>query len=142
MGQPNAGLKDGAVLEMRIVVTAPDFDEALTFYRDTLGLHEIGAFRSEGGRVSILDAGRATLELADPAHAAYVDEIEVGRRVAGHIRMALQVADVVTASGRLVAGGAELLAPPIETPWRSLNARLNGPAGLQLTLFEELDRPD
>src|SRR2546427_12446716 len=104
MGQPNAGPKDGAVLEMRIVVTAPDFDEALTFYRDTLGLHEIGAFRSEGGRVSILDAGRATLELADPAHAAYVDEIEVGRRVAGHIRMALQVADVVTASGRLVAG--------------------------------------
>jgi len=26
-----------------------------------------------------------------------------------------------------------------ETPWRSLNARLRGPADLQLTLFQELD---
>ena len=29
---------------------------------------------------------------------------------------------------------------PVETPWRSLNARLEGPAGLQLTLFQELDQ--
>jgi catechol 2,3-dioxygenase-like lactoylglutathione lyase family enzyme len=127
------------VLEMRLVVTAPDYDIALAFYRDVLGMPEIGAFSSPGGRVTILDAGRATLELADPPHAAYVDEVEVGRRVAGHLRVAFQVGDAAAATGRLVAAGAELLAPPIETPWRSLNARLNGPAGLQLTLFEELD---
>jgi uncharacterized glyoxalase superfamily protein PhnB len=42
---------------------------------------------------------------------------------------------------RLVAGGAELLAPPTRTPWGSLNARLEGPAGLQLTLFQELAEP-
>lgn len=30
------------------------------------------------------------------------------------------------------------VAEPTQTPWRSLNARLEGPAGLQLTLFEEL----
>jgi hypothetical protein len=41
----------------------------------------------------------------------------------------------------LVEAGAELIAPAVETPWRSLNSRLNGPAGLQLTLFQELDRP-
>ena len=39
---------------------------------------------------------------------------------------------------RLEAAGAEVIARPTETPWRSLNARLEGPAGLQLTLFEEL----
>ena len=38
-----------------------------------------------------------------------------------------------------VEGGAELVAEPRQTPWRSMNSRLNGPAGLQLTLFEELD---
>ncbi|MGH6657759.1 MAG: VOC family protein, partial [Actinocrinis sp.] len=27
---------------------------------------------------------------------------------------------------------------PVITPWNSRNARLEGPAGLQLTLFEEL----
>jgi lactoylglutathione lyase len=31
-----------------------------------------------------------------------------------------------------------VVAEPTETPWRSLNARLEAPAGLQLTLFEEL----
>jgi lactoylglutathione lyase len=82
------------------------------------------------------------LELADPAHAAYVDEVEVGRRAAGHIRVAFQVPRAAAATNRLVAAGATLIAGPTETPWRSLNSRLDGPAGLQLTLFEELDQPD
>ncbi len=130
---------EGRVLEMRLVVTAPDFEAALAFYRDVLGMPELGVFSSPGGRVTILEAGRATLELGDPGHAAYVDEVEVGRRVARHVRVAFQVTDAVAATERLVAGGAELIAPPVETPWRSLNARLEGPAGLQLTLFEELE---
>ena len=130
------------VREMRLVVTAPDDEDALAFYRDALGLREIAAFTSPGARVTILDAGRATLELADPPHAAYVDEVEVGRRVAGHVRVAFQVADAEESTDRLVAAGAELIARPIETPWGSRNARLNGAAGLQLTLFEELDPED
>jgi lactoylglutathione lyase len=128
------------VREMRLAVTAEDYDVALGFYRDRLGLPMLGAFEApNGGRVVILDAGRATLELADPLNAAYVDEVEVGRRVAGHIRVAFRVADAAALTGHLVGGGATLLAPPTETPWRSLNARLEGPAGLQLTLFEELE---
>ena len=128
------------VLEMRLVVTADDYEVALTFYRDVLGLREIAAFTSPGARVAILDAGRATLELADPPHAAYVDEVEVGRRVAGHMRVAFQVANAAEATARATAAGATLIAPPTETPWRSLNSRLEGPAGLQLTLFQELDK--
>src|SRR3972149_524629 len=127
---------DDGVLEMRLVVTAPDYEASLAFYRDVLGMREIGVFSSPGGHVTILDAGRATLEIGDPGHAAYVDEVEVGRRGAGHIRVALQVTDAATATEAAVAAGAELLAPPTETPWRSLNARLEGPAGLQLTFFE------
>lgn len=127
------------VLEMRLVVIAPDYEAALAFYRDVLGMRELGVFSSPGGHVTILDAGRATLELGDPGHAAYVDQVEVGRRVAGHIRVAFQVPDAGAATDQAIAAGAELLAPPTETPWRSLNSRLNGPAGLQLTLFEELD---
>ncbi|MEX1173769.1 MAG: VOC family protein [Chloroflexota bacterium] len=130
---------DGGVSEMRLVVTTDDYEAALVFYRDTLGMPQLGAFAAEGGRVTILDAGRATLELADPPHGAYVDRVEVGRRVAGHIRVALGVADARDATVRAVAGGASLIAPPTETPWRSLNSRLDGPAGLQLTLFESLE---
>lgn len=71
------------VRQMRLVVTADDYDQALQFYRDVLGLPELGAFSAEGGHVAILDAGRATLELTDPRHAAYIDRVEVGDRSPG-----------------------------------------------------------
>jgi predicted enzyme related to lactoylglutathione lyase len=124
-------------LELRVAVTAPDYDEALTFYRDVLGLRERDAFASEDGRVTILEAGRATLELLDPTHAAFVDEVEVGRRVAGHVRIAFEVADSSEMTRRLADAGATVIAEPTLTPWKSMNARLEGPAGLQLTLFTE-----
>ena len=127
------------VRQLRVVVTAADYDEALRFYRDTLGLPELGAFSGEHGSVTILDAGRATLELTDPAHAEYIDEVEVGARVAGHIRIAFEVGDAEATTRRLAAAGATVVAEPTPTPWGSLNARLEGPAGLQLTLFEEPD---
>jgi lactoylglutathione lyase len=123
------------VQELRLVVTAEDYDAALAFYRDALGMPELAAYQAEGGHVTILDAGRATLEITDPAHAAYIDKVEVGRRVAGHIRVALGVPDSAAATQRLEAAGAEVIAGPTPTPWGSLNARLEGPAGLQLTLF-------
>jgi lactoylglutathione lyase len=128
-----------AVRELRLVVTAADYDAALHFYRDVLGLTERGAFASPDGRVTILDAGRATLELADPGHAAFIDQVEVGQRMAGHIRVAFQVDDSVTTTAKLAAAGAQVIAEPTRTPWNSLNSRLEAPGALQLTLFSELD---
>ena len=127
-----------AVRELRLVVTAADYDAALHFYRDVLGLPERAAFSSDGGRVSILEAGRATLEITDPNHAAFIDDVEVGRRVAGHIRVAFQVDDSTAMTARLAEAGAEVVAEPTRTPWNSLNARLEAPGALQLTLFTEL----
>lgn len=126
------------VRQMRLVVTADDYDEALRFYRDALGLPQLGAFTAEGGHVTILDAGRATLEITDPRHTAYIDRVEVGDRVAGHMRVAFEVEDATSMTRLLADAGARVLAEPVQTPWNSLNARLEGPAGLQLTLFQEL----
>src|SRR4051812_37006978 len=81
------------VSELRLVLTVPDFDAALRFYRDTLGLDVEAVWSSEGGHVVLLSAGRATLELVDEAHAAEIDRIEVGRRVAGPVRVAFRVGD-------------------------------------------------
>ncbi len=127
-----------SVRELRLVVTAEDYEEALRFYRDVLGLPEREAYSSPDGRVTILEAGRATLEIADPNQAEFIDRVEVGRRVAGHIRVAFEVDDSTEATARLAGAGATVVAPPTRTPWNSLNSRLEGPAGLQLTLFEEL----
>ncbi|HEY7344993.1 MAG TPA: VOC family protein [Gaiella sp.] len=126
-----------SVRQLRVVVTADDYDDALRFYRDVLGLGELGAFSGEHGRVTILDAGRATLEVSDPAHAEYIDEVEVGSRVAGHIRIAFEIEDATSTTRMLADAGATVLAEPRPTPWGSLNSRLEAPAGLQLTLFQE-----
>lgn len=130
----------GGARQLRLVVTVDDYDEAVHFYRDVLGLPEQASFAAEGGFVTILEAGVATLELTDGPHAAYIDRVEVGRRVAPKYRVAFEVADSSEASVRLVEGGAELLAPPVRTPWNSMNARLSAPGGLQLTLFTELEQ--
>lgn len=125
---------------MRLVVEAEDYEEAVRFYRDVLGLREEEAIEGgDGARVTILDAGRATLEIANPAQKRMIDDVEVGRQVAPRMRVAFEVADSASTTDALVAGGAELIAAPIETPWRSLNSRLAAPAGLQITLFQELD---
>lgn len=127
------------VRQLRVVVEVDDFEEALRFYRDQLGLHEQAAFQGDGGaRVVILDAGRATLELANHAQVDLIDGVEVGRRVSPRIRLAFEVGDSAAATARLRSAGAEVIAEPTLTPWRSLNARLDAPAGLQLTLFQEL----
>jgi predicted enzyme related to lactoylglutathione lyase len=126
------------VRELRLVVTADDYEAAVAFYRDVLEMPVSAEYLSEDqGRVVILEAGVATLEIGDREHAAYVDEVEVGRQVAGHVRVALRVDDARVATDAARAAGAQVVAPPTPTPWQSLNARLEAPADLQLTLFQE-----
>ena len=131
----------GKVLQMRLVVEAEDYDTAVAFYRDALGLDEEAAFVGEGdARVMILDAGRATLEIINPAQKRMIDQVEVGRPVAPKFRLAFEVTDAVETTEALTAAGATLIAEPTETPWRSLNARVEAP-DLQVTVFQELDAP-
>jgi catechol 2,3-dioxygenase-like lactoylglutathione lyase family enzyme len=138
----NAGMStdEPRVRQLRLVVEAHDFDAAVTFYRDILGLpEELAVAGPDGARVVILDAGRATLELANHAQKRFIDDVEVGRQVAPRMRVAFEVTDAAEMAQTLVDAGAELIAAPVETPWHSLNARLAAPAELQITLFQELD---
>ncbi|MBA3735739.1 MAG: VOC family protein [Actinobacteria bacterium] len=123
------------VTELRVALTVSDFDEAVRFYRDALGLEQLADWSSDEGRVILLSAGRATLELFDQAQAEKVDTIEAGHRVSGVVRLALEVADSVETARTLVAAGAEEVAPPVTTPWGDLNVRVRAPDGMQLTLF-------
>lgn len=129
----------GRVLQMRLVAEAPDYDRAVAFYRDVLGAPEkLSVESGNGARVTILEMGRATLEISNPAQVAMIDDVEVGRRVSPPLRVAFEVADAEAVTDDLVDGGAELIAAPTETPWQSLNARLSAPADLHITVFEEL----
>ncbi len=131
-------MADNPVRQMRLVVEVDDFDAALAFYRDVLGLPQEAAFEGDGdARVAILGAGRATLEIVNAGQAAMIDEVEVGRRVSPRFRVAFEVADSAAMTDHLAAGGADVIAGPRRTPWRSLNSRLDAPGAVQLTLFQE-----
>ena len=125
------------VSQARVVITTADFIRAVTFYRDRLGLPLIEQFDTEHGTGVILDAGRATLEILDEEHAAFVDDVEVGSRVAGTLRVAFEVADAATTTRLLADAGATVLSPARTTPWGSVNSRLTDSDGVQLTLFTE-----
>ena len=123
------------VQEFRITLTVDDFDAAVALYRDALGLPEVADWSSDQGRVLLLDAGRATLELFDERQAAMVDDLEVGRRVSGKVRFALQVSDADATAAVLTAAGATAVADAVDSPWGDRNVRVAAPDGMQLTLF-------
>jgi guanine deaminase len=127
------------VRELRLAVTVAEYERALAFYRDTLGLPVVETWDGPDGSGAVLDAGRATLELLSREQAEHVDRIEVGERVAGPIRVALEVKDSARVAEELVAAGAEALAAPVVTPWQHQNVRVRAPDGLQLTLYTVLD---
>lgn len=127
------------VFELRVVLTVDNYETALRFYRDALGLPEIRAFEGPGGGGTLLAAGQATVEiLARPASAA-VDRLEVGRLAElARVRLALEVADSDDVREHLENAGARRLGDPVDTPWRHRSVRLQGPEGVQLTLFTVL----
>ena len=128
-------------MELRLVLTVDDWDRAVALYRDALGLPEREMWIGEenGARGVLLDAGAATLEVVNEAHAASIDEIEVGERVAPKVRVAFRVDDSERAAELLEEAGAKIIAGPVVTPWRDKNVRLEAPDGTQLTLFSVVD---
>src|SRR3954465_9434409 len=126
------------VLQMRLVVEAGDYEDAVRFYRDVLGAAEEFQLHGDGGeKVTILDVGRATLEISSPEQVDMIDRVEVGRRVSPRLRVAFEGADAAGVTDELVRAGGGLIAPPTRTPWESLNSRLDAPGHLQITVFEE-----
>jgi catechol 2,3-dioxygenase-like lactoylglutathione lyase family enzyme len=113
------------VRQLRLVVATDDAEAAVAFFRDVLGMPVEEAYSGpDGAQVTILGAGRATLEIANPAQQRFVDDLEVGRHVPSAWRVALEVEDARLANDAAVAAGASSVAPPTRTPWDSLNARL------------------
>lgn len=126
----------GGVREARVALTVDDLDQAAEFYRDRLGLPVVTEWASPEGRGLILAANQATIELVDRAQADFIDQVEVGRRVAGPVRLAFEVSNVEAFAASLRGDGASALSGPNRTPWGDLNLRLQAPDGMQITLFQ------
>lgn len=128
-------MPDSPVRELRFAYTVEDYDAAVRFYRDALGLPVIQEWDEPTGSGAILDAGRATLELLSVDQSDLVDRIEVGEVVSGPVRLALEVEDSEETANALAAAGAQRVGGPVVTPWSHKNVRLRAPDGMQLTLF-------
>ena len=124
------------ILQLRVAITASDYERLVKFYCDGLGLEPAAIWNNDGGRALMLEMGQATLELFDERQAEVIDQMEAGKRVSGQIRFALQVPDLQSAMKRLLDNGATLVHPPVQTPWGDLNVRLQDPDGMQVTLFQ------
>jgi methylmalonyl-CoA/ethylmalonyl-CoA epimerase len=128
------------VMELRVALTTDAFERMVSFYCDGLGLEPAQVWPDDQGRALVLDMGQATLEVFDEMQAQTVDQIEVGRRISGRIRFALQVPDLKAAMEGLLAHGATLVHPPVLTPWGDHNVRLEDPDGMQITLYQVPDQ--
>lgn len=124
------------VFELRIALTSQDFVRAVKFYCDGLGIEPAAIWNNDVGQAMMLEMGKATLELFDERQAEVIDNLEAGKRVSGQIRFAIQVPDLQMALERLLAHGATLVHPPVQTPWGDYNVRLQDPDGMQITLFQ------
>jgi len=131
-------MPESPVRELRLAYTVEDYDGAVRFYRDALGLPVIQEWEQPAGSGAILDAGRATLELLSVSQSELVDRIEVGEVVSGPVRLALEVEDSEETASSLASAGAQKIGGPVVTPWAHKNVRLRAPDGKQLTLFTVL----
>ena len=123
----------------RVALTTNNFESVLTFFRDGLGL-KVGDLWTEedGGQGQLFFAGQASLEVFNPEYAKHVDVLEVGKQVSGQIRFAFEVSDVQATVDRALNFGAILIHKPKLTPWGDLNARLQSPDGLQVTVYQSM----
>jgi lactoylglutathione lyase len=124
------------VIELRVAITTKDFDKLAGFYRAGLGLSPSQVWPEDQGRALVLDLGKATLEIFDEKQAQTVDQIEVGRRISGQVRLALQVPDIQAAIDRLLAHGAAMVHEPVTTPGGDQTARFEDPDGMQITIYQ------
>ena len=124
------------IFELRVAVTTQDYDRLVKFYCLGLGIEPAAVWNNDGGKALMLNMGNATLEIFDERQAEVIDELEVGKRVSGQIRFALQVPDLNAAMERMLANGATLVHEPVMTPWGDYNVRLQDPDGMQITLYQ------
>ena len=136
----SSGTTSPSVLELRVALTTHDYERLVRFYCAGLGLEPAQVWTNANGQALMIEMGRATLEIFDESYATAVDHLEAGKRASGPVRFALQVPDLQAALDRVLAHGATMVHAPVVTPWGDYNVRVQDPDGMQITLFQVVQR--
>jgi predicted enzyme related to lactoylglutathione lyase len=112
---------------VRVFVT--DWDRAIRFYSETLGMPV--AFRSDeiGWAQMATGEGQLALERVDPS------DQEGQALIRRFVGVSLQVSDILMTYQTLAERGVEFLAPPEKQSWGGMLAHLRDPDGNILTLL-------
>jgi len=117
-------------------ITVDDVDEAITFYRDALGLQVTSDVSSDGHRWVTLGSADATgpaLVLSDPAAGRSPDDGDTLHRLvakgSGPGPYVFFTDDLDATFERAEAAGAEVLQEPKAQPWGTRDCAFRDPAG-------------
>lgn len=123
-------------LEFRFAFYTRDFDRAVAFYRDTLGMAQVGGWDRPDGKGALLSAGgTAVVEIYGAAEGTTYDgpapvAINLALRVA-------TAAEVVQWHAKLVAAGADVQEAPTDRPWGHYAFGVNDPDGIPIYIYCE-----
>lgn len=125
--------------ELRFCLKVPDFDQAVTLFRDGLGMPVVDSWTHPGGqRGALFGVVPGAIEIFDEAQWAFVDEAEVGSPLETDHALRLEVSnleEIDRLARALESSGATRIAQVTEVPWEQTCLRMAGPDGQQLTIF-------
>ena len=129
----------------RVVIEVDDWDAALRFYRDALGLRMRQGYANDETAQLILDLPIGMIELVHPS-LPKVDGESDRTNARGprspRVRLAVDSDDPQATIDALVLAGAERVAEPTVVATDSLSGRVIGPDGMPVTVFHALSETD
>ena len=128
------------ITELRLVIECDDWEGALAFYRDALGLRQIQGYQGDTDAQLILDVGRASIELVHPELPAVNADAttELSSPPLPQTRLAFRTSRAQAVVERLEAAGANRVPGPMLNSASTINVRLIAPDKLPISIFRPL----
>ena len=125
------------VLEFRFAFFARDFERSVAFYRDTLGMHDLGGWDRPDGKGALLSpGGSAVIEIYGAGRGQTYNgpsptALNLALRLAGP-------AEVDACYGGMQAAGVRMDGPPQDRHWGHRSFTLYDPDGIPIHYFCEI----
>ena len=114
--------------DLRVLISAKDYDETLAFYGELLGLPIAESWDDPDGRGTLFSAADGKIEVfeANAHHPAHAIE---------GVRLGIEVPDAQALHDRVVAHGVKIVEAIDDRPWKHRSFTIDDPNGLALTFF-------
>jgi catechol 2,3-dioxygenase-like lactoylglutathione lyase family enzyme len=121
-----------AMADLRVIISARDYDETLAFYGKTLRFPIAESWDDTDGRGTIFRAADGMIEVFE------ANEHHPHHAVEG-VRLGIEVPDAQALHDHVVAHGVALTESIDDRPWKHRSFTIDDPNGLALTYFHPID---